>query len=348
MSSKRERGVERPAGAVAVVGMVVVGLVWALGSARAWNGVTAGGMTAVQPGGWVNPSVPPPTGSWTGPPEIVDGPHMVGAPHGGTIFYWNMRGIKGALPGMSNTLVLATDDWRWRTSFRRWEDTIELTATNGQRFRRQGTPVYGVVAVVAPDVDAQAADVDDVLTANGSLRMPDGTIFPLVVNVESWKAEKVTILDASGRGTEVAGVPKWPSSTIGRIWHRAPGDARPDASVMAESVLADGTFEIRVAGYSDDLAGRSVFVYPQGDTTPDTSILLLTGASFFRALTVSLGSDSGVTNNGAAQIQQPAGPNAFMPVEPGPDPVVLRYAILYVPGDTVYLAEEADAGAGGK
>jgi len=207
-----------------------------------------------------------------------------------------------------------------------------------------GTPEYGVVAVFAPDVDTQALNTPS--TLSGALLLPDGTTLPLDVADDSWKAEKVPIRDASGSDVDVAGVPKYPTSTIGRRWGGGPGG---NASITAETIVAESTFEITVRGYADDLSGRWVFVYPASPPTPDTNIRLLGGVASLRDLRVSFGIDSGVTRNAFYQLTAPAGPGVEIPVPPDdPEPVALRYAILYVPGDTVYLPEEVDDGTGGK
>jgi hypothetical protein len=332
---------------VAALGVLAIGVLWRLGEVLAWGGVTAGGITAVQPGNWLNPTAPDPTGAWTGPPEFVtpeNNPLYVGERHGGRVYYWYIKGLKGVTPASPNTLVLVTDDWRWRSNYRRADDTIELSATDGRRFRRMGTPEYGVVAVFSPDVDTQA--LNPVTSFSGSIQLPDGSVKTLDVSEPSFIAQRVTITNSSGTEVEVAGVPKYPTSTIGRRWG---GGVGSNASVIAETVIADTAFEIAVRGYADDLSGRGVFVYPATPPTPDTNIKVLGGVASLRDLTVSFGFTSGVTTNGYYFLTAPAGPGIEIPVPPeDPEPVALRYAILYVPGDTVYLPEEVDDGSGGK
>jgi hypothetical protein len=332
-------------GAIAVL---AIGLSASLSPVVAWTSLSSGGITASEADHWLSPTAPDPTGAWTGPPEFEDPDGdpsgVVGQPHGGMIYFWKLRGIKGALPASANTMVLVTDDWRWRSSYRRVDDTIELTATDGRRFRRKATPEFGVVAVISPDVDTQATSPTNTLV--GALRLPNGTTVSLEVSDSSWIAERVQITDVTGADSEIAGVPKYPSSSIGRRWQGAPG---PNADVTDESIVAEGTFAITVPGFSEDLTARSIFEYPLAPQTPDISIKVLGGIASLRDLTVSFGVNSGITRNGFYLLTQPAGPGVEIPIPPEtPNPVAIRFAILYVPGDSTYIAEEVADSPWGK
>ncbi len=326
---------------------VGVTVVCSVGRITADNTLGSGGIIVLPTGaypGWPTGSAVP-TGAWQGDPVRVGALQIAGLPNGNTIYYWYVKGLTGMISADSRTIILATDDWRWNSSYIQSNvtnpsesDTIELTATNGQRFRRQGTPIYGVVAVIAPTVEEQC--LNPALRPQVVLQRPSGGgLVTWPVPDGNWFARTVSVDDTDGVATDVTADPRMPTTIIGRIWARQTGDTRPDPSIVGETLIQQSTFRVEVPGFVDDLSGQGIFIYPTQPPTPDTLIRLLNGVAYRKELTLTLGQDSASVQNSFNTFTQPIGPSANAPIPPsgGPTPIVLRFALLYVPGDTKFL-----------
>ncbi len=207
---------------------------------------------------WSNGTMQNATGTWQGPPERVYGPFQVTASHGNTLYYWYVRGIAGAKPADEKTMVLATDNWRFQTtSYDRTTDTISFPNGLGQTTRRQGTPVWGVVAVQAPSIAEQASDPTRFVNIPllPTLELADGSTWIMPETYKpnrDWVARTVDLRFGSNT-REVTGEPTGANSdAVGRVWEGVSNPGAEDPTVTGNALLSgrpyQGTFVITVPG----------------------------------------------------------------------------------------------------
>ncbi|MBK6426379.1 MAG: hypothetical protein IPF82_09340 [Blastocatellia bacterium] len=205
---------------------------------------------------WSNGTMQNATGTWQGPPERVYGPFQVTASHGNTLYYWYVRGIAGAKPADEKTMVLATDNWRFQTtSYDRTTDTISFPNGLGQTTRRQGTPVWGVVAVQAPSISEQASDPASIRQhpASADSGAADGSTWTMNRTYKpnrDWVARTVELRFGSNT-REVTGEPTGANSdAVGRVWEGVSNPGAEDPTVTGNALLSgrpyQGTFVITV------------------------------------------------------------------------------------------------------
>lgn len=296
------------------------------------------------------------TGSWEGEPEWAHGPFQATASHGNTIYYWYVRGIAGARPADEKTMVLATDNWRFQnTTYDRISDTISFPNGLGSTTRRQGTPVWGVVAVQAPSINQQASDPARYVNIDlvPSLELADGTIWTMSGDYKTnrdWVARTIR-LDAGTGEREVTGEPTGANSdAMGRVWEGVSNPGAEDPMVTGNSLLTgrpyQGTFVITVPGYTADLQNQSVFLSASTAPTPNTNIPLLEGVSTVHDVRLAYGARTGTVENSYTAITYRTASGGFIVDPPDPTPRVLRFAILYVPGDTKFIPDNVRGKSG--
>lgn len=289
------------------------------------------------------------TGTWQGQPEFAQGPFQVTASHGNTIYYWYVRGIAGAQPADPKTIVLATDNWRFQnTTYDRMSDSIAFPDGLGAVTRRQGTPVWGVVAVQAPSINEQASDPARFVNIDllPSLKLADGSTWTMPPDHKAnrdWVARTVE-MQVGGTQREVTGEPTGPNSdAMGRVWEGVSNPGMDDPQVTGNTLLTgrpfQGTFSITVPGYTADLRNQSVFLQSSSAPGPMTNIPLLEGTSTVHDVRLAYGPVSGTVENSYTAITYRTAAGGFIVDPPDPTPRVLRYAILYVPGDTKFIPD---------
>ena len=296
------------------------------------------------------------TGTWQGPPVYQDGPFQATAGHGNTIYYWYVRGIAGAQPADAKTMVLATDNWRFQnTTYDRISDTIAFPDGSGATTRRQGTPAWGVVAVQAPSIAEQASDPSRYVNIDlvPSLELADGSTWTMArtyMTNRDWVARTIS-LDAGTGDREVTGEPTGANSdAVGRVWEGVSNPGVDDPTVTGNSLLSgrpyQGTFVITVPGYTADLQGQSVFLSASNSPTPNTNITLLEGVSTVHDVRLAYGARTGTVENSYTAITYRTASGGFIVDPPDPTPRVLRFAILYVPGDTKFIPDNVRGKSG--
>jgi hypothetical protein len=289
------------------------------------------------------------TGTWQGPPERVYGPYQVTASHGNTIYYWYVRGIAGAKAADEMTIVLATDNWRFQsTTYDRITDTIAFPDGLGSTTRRQGTPAWGVVAVQAPSISQQALDPGRYVNIEllPSLELADGSTWtmPLAYKANRDWVARTAELRFGATSREVTGEPTGPNSdAMGRVWEGINNPGALDPTVTGNTLLSgrpyQGTFVITVPGYAADLQRQSVFLSASTSPTPDTNIPLLEGTSTVHDVRLAYGAQNATVENSYTAITYRTAAGGFIVDPPDPTPRVLRFAILYVPGDTKFIPD---------
>ena len=117
-----------------------------------------------------------PTGGWSGEPLLLGyaTPMKAGFASGNAVYYWYAKGLppgsvgdpSGGAPAVAGSrgIVMATDDWRFSSSYRASDDTISVQGPDGRITRGQGSPLYGVIAIQAPS-PYDAAKLPDPLPA---------------------------------------------------------------------------------------------------------------------------------------------------------------------------------------
>lgn len=296
------------------------------------------------------------SGMWQGPPEVADGPHQVSAGHGNTIYYWYVRGIAGATPADEKTIVLATDNWRFQnTTYDRTNDTIAFPDGAGATTRRQGTPVWGVVAVQAPSISEQASDPARYVNIDllPSLELADGSTWTMPGDYKTnrdWVARTTPLLFGSEM-RQITGEPTGANSdAMGRVWEGLNNPGAEDPTVTGNTLLSgrpyQGTFVITVPGYTADLQNQSVFLSASTAPTPNTNIPLLEGTSTVHDMRLAYGAQNATVENSYTAITYRTASGGFIVDPPDPTPRVLRFAILYVPGDTKFIPDNVRGKSG--
>jgi hypothetical protein len=165
-----------------------------------------------------------PPGGWSTPPEVITGPHRVGLTNGDCVYYWYMRGVPGGTVGLTGaggaqTLVLATDDWRFDPSYDPGTDTIAYRRPDGLIGRKQGSPLYAVVAVQAPGPTGAWEILGESGSLQASYQLSNHGIVKLEVIARDWLTQVARAIAPNGVRYTIAGVPSLsdteaPTSTI--------------------------------------------------------------------------------------------------------------------------------------
>lgn len=289
-----------------------------------------------------------PTGVWTGPPEQVGATQQISYSNGHTVYVAYFKGLGLTRPADPYTQILATDDWRTlNSSYSKSTDTIELVATNGSRFRRQYTPVYGVVVVMAPSVSEQA-DSNGATGSFGKLSLPDGSTQSILLPNTNWVAH-FTTAPYLGNPQKVTAEPDIVHGgvTKPRFWGPSPSGAFAP-SLYNETIDAGTDFAITVAGFSDDMHNGTIFAPPSGTPpTPNISITLMQGYTETRTAKVGWSAPGSVVTNSNSTVTINAGAGIPpVPPPPPPDQQLMRFAIMYVPGDSGELPDTGERHGG--
>jgi hypothetical protein len=96
---------------------------------------------------------------------------------------------------------------------------------------------------------------------------------------------------------------------------------------------------ITVPGFTADLQRQSVFLSASTSPTPDTNIPLLEGVSTVHDVRLAYGAQNATVENSYTAITYRTAAGGFIVDPPDPTPRVLRFAILYVPGDTKFIPD---------
>ena len=107
-----------------------------------------------------------------------------------------------------------------------------------------------------------------------------------------------------------------------------------------------GTFVITVPGYTADLQRQTVFLEPSSAPTPMTDIRLLEGVSTVHDVRLAYGARSATVENSYTAITYRTAAGGFIVDPPDPTPRILRFAILYVPGDTKFIPDNVRGTSG--
>lgn len=276
----------------------------------------------------------PPSTGWVGPPVFSD-PEQITLLNGNTVYIVRAKGISGA-SGSDNAVILATDDWRKsNTSYDRVTDTILTTSG-----RRKGTPVEGVIAILAPTVEGQSTDPNARLV--GRILVPGFGVREIEVEDDRWKANTVPLRYGAGGPEVTVSADPWEESdhAIGVKWGSSIATEPP--SVTAETVLSSLPFEVTVEGYLEDLSSGSVFAYPDYRLGSGGTVVipLMQGRTFRKRMTVSYGGPTATVINTRTSLSYSPAPGVTI-VDPPPTPHILRSAIYYVPGDMRYVPDKS-------
>ncbi|MGB5037670.1 MAG: hypothetical protein WBQ66_13745, partial [Blastocatellia bacterium] len=225
-------------------------------------------------------------------------------------------------------------------------DTISFPNGLGSTTRRRGTPAWGVVAVQAPSISAQALDPARNVNIDllPSLKLADGSTWTMDQAYKTnrdWVARTVELrFGATPR--DVTGEPTGPNSdAMGRVWEGVNNPGAEDPTVTSNVLLSgrpyQGTFVITVPGYTADLQRQGVLLAATLSPTPMTDIPLLEGVSTVHDVRLAYGAQTASVENSYTAITYRTAAGGFIVDPPDPTPRVLRFAILYVPGDTKFI-----------
>ena len=107
-----------------------------------------------------------------------------------------------------------------------------------------------------------------------------------------------------------------------------------------------GTFVITVPGYTAGLQRQSVFLQASSAATPTTDIPLLEGVSTVHDVQLAYGARTATVENSYTAITYRTAAGGFIVDPPDPTPRILRFAILYVPGDTKCIPDNVRGKSG--
>lgn len=103
---------------------------------------------------------------------------------------------------------------------------------------------------------------------------------------------------------------------------------------------------ITVPGFTADLQRQSVFISGSNSPTPNTNIHLLEGVSTVHDVRLAYGAQTRSVENSYTAITYRTAAGGFIVDPPDPTPRVLRFAILYVPGDTKFIPDDVKGKSG--
>jgi hypothetical protein len=179
-----------------------------------------------------------------------------------------------------------------------------------------------------------------------SLKLADGSTWTMDQAYKTnrdWVA-RTAELRFGATPREVTGEPTGPNSdAMGRVWEGVSNPGAEDPTVTGNTLLSgrpyQGTFVITVPGYTADLQRQSVFLSASTSPTPDTNIPLLEGTSTVHDVRLAYGAQNATVENSYTAITYRTAAGGFIVDPPDPTPRVLRFAILYVPGDTKFIPD---------
>ncbi len=308
----------------------------------------------------------PPTGGWSGEPILLNyaTPMKAGLANGDEIYYWYVKGLPpgsigdspGGAPAVagSHGLVLASDDWRFSSSYRASDDTISIQRPDGTITRGQGSPLYGVIGIQAPSA-YDGARGTPLPTLDGWFRFPGVGDRRYVVTENSWKPD-MALPNLGGTQYTTVGYPENPidrGSTPGaRVVSPAPPPgttvvvaSERNAQLTTTNITVPGT-----PGSQDQMTGTPGF--PSGGA----GLVTVATVSAIRAdiaMNWSSGGSAGTTTNSshgvvlAAPISIDGG--GIVPIDPPPPggtPTTQIIAFLYWPGSTWWLPDRIDPNNG--
>lgn len=298
------------------------------------------------------PGMPsPPASAWSGPPEIVEGPTLVGYPSGDSVYLYKLRGLRtGARGKDTNTAVLCTDDWRWSPTFVRGSDDAEFVESlHRPVVRRKGSPFYAVVMVRAPAVNKAGVPPPDF----GVLVLADGTLFTLPVP-GAWQPPFARLIGPDGRPYQVTGQPPDAFAANAEVGlgvmapsQTSPTGYPPDAAGPQEARMSQ---RVTIEGYAQDIRANptmfpTVVRPPSGNGVVGIPLLEVLAVRNSMRMSWNGGtpSDPVLTSSHAAadpvtmEIPPPGGgcTDCFDdPTDPDPPEIaVAAVATMFVPGD---------------
>jgi hypothetical protein len=297
----------------------------------------------------------PPTGAWSGPPEVVSGPVAVGYDNGDKVYYWYLRGVPaGTAVNTPGAKLLAEDLWRFDTTYRRSDDTIQYQPQGGLPQRVKGTPEYAVLAVQAPRAYGASQQGGHDTLHDPQLVLPGGQIMPLSVVDRSWVPKFADLGSpdgglyrvvsdpgdaAIGEGEGTFIVDTLVPPTNGSGW-------RLDTSDI--SIVDHGSYTIQVAGSTEN---NGLWGGPFGPPGQIELLGIVATRKRMRAsfVTVPGGVEfsSGYTENSTHTIIEPnqppptsgGGGGPWYPPPPGDGPGAMAAVVMYVPLSSYYVPD---------
>jgi hypothetical protein len=313
--------------------------------------LTIGTVTEIQIGGGA-----PPSGAWSGPPEVVSGPTPAGLPNGDTVYYWYLRGVPTGSGVMASGAKLVTvDAWRFDPTWRALDDTIEYRPVGSPPVRVKGTPQYAVVVASAPSAYAQSRQSGGTTWSGVELRLPNGQVVSLPVVDRSWVPNMVDLNSPdSGRYRVVADPGRVgagegeasfvvdelvrPASPCSDCW-------RLDAADV--SVVDDRSLQITVPGSHEN---QGLWGGPLGP--PDAITLVDVRAQRKRMRASFVAVPAGVEFSGGyvensthrtveagGQPETDDGGDPWDPPPPGDEPGAMAVVVMYVPLATYFVPD---------
>lgn len=315
---------------------------------------TIGSVTSVEIGRGV-----PPSGAWSGPPEIVSGPTPVGLANGDTVYYWYLRGVPvGANIHTPGAKLVTVDTWRFDPTWRSTDDTIEYRPRGAGPMRVKGTPQYAVVVASAPTAYAQSRQNGGTTWSGVELRLPDGSVMPLPVVDRSWVPNMVDLASPdAGRYRLVAdpggigvgeGEATYVVDELVRPPSPCPGCWRLDATDV--SVVDDQRLAITVPGSH---ANNGLWGGPFGPPEQITLVDVRAQRKRMRASIVAIPSSvefaSGIVENSTHYTKEGNSPpsgaddgDPWDPPPPGDEPGAMAVVVMYVPLSTYFVPDPVE------
>jgi len=305
----------------------------------------------------------PPTGAWSGPPEVVLGPVAVGLDSGDKVYYWYLRGVPaGTVVATPGARLLAQDLWRFDTTYRQADDTIEYQPRGGPAQRVRGTPQYAVVAVHAPGAYAASQQAGNDTLSDPQLILPDGQILTFSITDRSWVPQFVDLNAPDGgryrlvsdpgesrvgfgEGTFVVETLTPPAT--GSNWRLNTTDI---------SIVNRGDFTITVPGSTEN---NGLWGGPFG---PPGQIQLLGVSAVAKRMRASFASlpggaefSSGYSANSVHTLIEPNSSSSggggssppWYPPPPGDEPGAMAAVVMYVPLSSYFVPDAVRVGGSG-
>ena len=310
-----------------------------------------GTVSGVQIGGGV-----PPSGAWSGPPQLVSGPTVVGLPNGNTAYYWYLRGVPaGSSVHSPNAKLVTLDAWRFDPTWRAADDTIQYRPHGGLPVRVKGTPEYAVVVASAPKAYAHSRQNGGTTWSGVELHLADGSIMPLPVVDRSWVPNMVDLASPdAGRYRLVAdpgriGIGTDEATFVVDELIRPPspcsGCWRVDTTDV--SVVDDRRLTITVPGsHENNGLWGGPFGPPEQITLVDVRAQRKRMKASFVAIPAGVEFSSGVVENSThstIEMNSPPGTvdggDPWDPPPPGDEPGAMALVVMYVPLSTYFVPD---------
>lgn len=315
----------------------------------------------------------PPSGGWSGAPEIVSGPTEVGYSNGNTAYYWYLKGVPTGsrvvvVEGPATAEIMAYDDWRFHEAYNRGTDMAPLWAPDRPSVMRWGSPRYAVVVVRAKPAYEQPVLKEPIEV---KLTTPGGEI--TLAPLSTWEARTADMRGPTGNPYTVVGMPGGAEGALTPWGAIIENNNNPPISSYGGTLTAvESNRRVLLAGSS--VVNVEIHDYdrqnPQGPfsrmTVVNGRLLLLSGASVRASVLVSVSSstfnsvadrptDNGHTHWGVPPPQiggdvpncEDCGPPPPCPGCDPPPPPVSIFAVMVVPLHT-WSVPDPTAVAGGK